>query len=56
MIGHNLGAKPHWKLMLTIVEHAVKVGGTDHVGLAADFAVQGWKTAGLHERIGTNQD
>lgn len=46
MIGPNLGTETTLETYVGHIEHAVKVGGIDHVGLAADFAVQGLKATG----------
>ena len=46
MIGPNLGTDTTLESYVDHIEHAVKVGGIDHVGLAADFAVQGLKATG----------
>jgi len=46
MIGPNLGTETTLETYVDHIEHAVKVGGIDHVGLAADFAVQGLKATG----------
>lgn len=46
MIGPNLGTETTLETYVDHIEHAVKVGGIDHVGLAADFAVQGLEATG----------
>lgn len=46
MIGPNLGTDTTLETYVDHIEHAVKVGGIDHVGLAADFAVQGLAATG----------
>ena len=50
MIGPNLGTETTLETYVDHIDHAVKVGGIDHVGLAADFAVQGLRATGAsHE-------
>lgn len=39
MIGPNLGTETTLETYVDHIEHAVKVGGIDHVGVAADFAI-----------------
>ena len=46
MIGPNLGTDTTLETYVDHIDHAVKVGGIDSVGLAADFAVQGLKATG----------
>jgi len=46
MIGPNLGTDTTLETYVDHIEHAVKVGGIDHVGLAADFAIQGLEATG----------
>lgn len=46
MIGPNLGKETTLETYVDHVEHAIKVGGIDHVGLAADYAVQGLEATG----------
>ncbi len=46
MIGPNLGTDTTIETYVDHIEHAVKVGGIDHVGLAADFAIQGLQATG----------
>ncbi|GAB5550509.1 MAG: dipeptidase [Saprospiraceae bacterium] len=46
MIGPNLGTETTLDTYVDHIEHAVKVGGIDHVGLAADFAIQGLEAQG----------
>lgn len=46
MIGPNLGTETTLETYVDHIEHAVKVGGIDHVGVAADFAVQGLEATG----------
>lgn len=46
MIGPNLGTETTLDTYIDHIEHAVKVGGIDHVGLAADFAIQGLEAQG----------
>ncbi|MDG2448586.1 MAG: membrane dipeptidase [Saprospiraceae bacterium] len=46
MIGPNLGKETTLETYVDHIDHAVKVGGIDHVGLAADFAVQGLEATG----------
>lgn len=46
MIGPNLGTETTLETYVDHIEHAVKVGGIDHVGLAADFAIQGLEATG----------
>jgi membrane dipeptidase len=49
-LGYMLGPEPGVKTTLETyvdhIDHAVKVGGIDHVGLASDFAVQGLQATG----------
>lgn len=46
MIGPNLGKETNLNTYVDHIEHAVKVGGIDHVGLASDFAIQGLEATG----------
>ena len=46
MIGPSLGTKTTLETYVDHIDHAVKVGGIDHVGVAADFAIQGLEKAG----------
>ncbi|MCC1484963.1 dipeptidase [Winogradskyella immobilis] len=46
MIGPNLGTDTTLETYVDHIDHAVKVAGIDHVGLAADFAIQGLKATG----------
>ena len=46
MIGPNLGTETTLETYVDHIEHAIKVGGIDHVGVAADYAVQGLKATG----------
>lgn len=46
MIGPDLGTKTTLETYVKHIEHAVKVGGIDHVGLASDFAIQGLEADG----------
>lgn len=46
MIGPNLGTETTLETYVDHIEHAVKIGGIDHVALAADFAVQGLQATG----------
>lgn len=46
MIGPNLGTETTLETYVDHIEHAVKVGGIDHVGLASDFAIQGLEASG----------
>lgn len=46
MIGPNLGTETTLDTYIDHIAHAVKVGGIDHVGLAADFAIQGLEAQG----------
>jgi membrane dipeptidase len=46
MLGPNLGTDTTIETYVDHIDHAVKVGGIDHVGLAADYAVQGLKATG----------
>ena len=46
MIGPNLGTETTLETYVDHIEHAVKVGGIEHVGLAADFAIQGLEATG----------
>ncbi len=50
MIGPNLGTETTLDTYVDHIEHAVKVGGIDHVGLGSDFAIQGLEASGAtHE-------
>lgn len=46
MIGPKLGIETTLETYVDHIDHAVKVGGIDHVGLAADFAIQGLEATG----------
>ena len=46
MIGPKLGIETTFQTYLDHIEHAINVAGTDHVGVAADFAIQGIKANG----------
>ncbi|MFT6827920.1 MAG: membrane dipeptidase [Roseivirga sp.] len=46
MIGPNLGKETTLETYVDHIEHAVKVGGIDHVGLGSDFAIQGLEATG----------
>ncbi|MEK9614092.1 MAG: membrane dipeptidase [Flavobacteriaceae bacterium] len=46
MIGPNLGSDTTFNTYLDHIDHAVQVAGIDHVGLAADFAIEGLKNNG----------
>jgi len=46
MIGPDLGTKTTLETYVDHIDHAVKIGGIDHVGVAADFAVQGLEATG----------
>lgn len=46
MIGPNLGTETTLETYVDHIAHAVKVGGIDHVGLGADFAIQGLEASG----------
>lgn len=46
MIGPNLGKDTTLETYVDHIEHAVKVGGIDHVGLGSDFAIQGLEASG----------
>ena len=46
MIGPNLGTETTLETYVDHVEHAINVGGIDHVGVAADYAIQGLKATG----------
>jgi membrane dipeptidase len=46
MIGPNLGTETTLETYVDHIEHAVKIGGIDHVGLASDFAIQGLEATG----------
>ena len=46
MIGPDLGSKTTLETYVDHIDHAVKVGGVDHVGVAADFAIQGLEATG----------
>jgi membrane dipeptidase len=46
MIGPNLGTETTLDTYIDHIAHAVKVGGIDHVGLAADYAIQGLEAQG----------
>ncbi|WP_235298214.1 dipeptidase [Portibacter marinus] len=46
MIGPKIGVETTLDTYVNHIKHAVKVGGIDHVGLAADFAIQGLQASG----------
>ena len=46
MIGPKIGIETTFQTYLDHIEHAINVAGIDHVGLAADFAIQGIKSSG----------
>lgn len=46
MIGPNLGVDTTLETYVDHIEHAVKIGGIDHVGLASDFPIQGLQASG----------
>ena len=46
MIGPKLGVETTFQTYLDHIEHATNVAGIDHVGVAADFAIQGIKASG----------
>lgn len=46
MIGPNLGTETTLERYVDHIEHAVKVGGIDHVGLGSDFAIEGLEANG----------
>lgn len=46
MIGPNLGTDTTLETYVDHIDHAVKIAGIDHVGVAADFAIQGLKATG----------
>lgn len=46
MIGPNLGIETTLETYVDHIEHAIKVGGINHVGLASDFAIQGLQATG----------
>lgn len=46
MIGPKLGIETTLETYVDHIDHAVKVGGIDHVGLASDFAIQGLEATG----------
>ena len=46
MIGPNLGVDTTLETYVDHIDHAVKVGGIDHVGLAADYPIQGLEANG----------
>jgi len=46
MIGPELGTKTTIETYVDHIDHAVKIAGIDHVGVAADFAIQGLQATG----------
>jgi len=46
MIGPKLGVETTFQTYLDHIDHAINVAGIDHVGVAADFAIQGIKASG----------
>lgn len=46
MIGPDPGGKTTLETYVDHIDHAVKVAGIDHVGVAADFAIQGLEATG----------
>jgi membrane dipeptidase len=47
MIGSNPGGETTLETYVDHIDHAVKIGGIDHVGVAADFAIQGLQATGV---------
>ena len=46
MIGPELGTKTTLETYVDHIDHVVKIAGIDHVGVAADFAIQGLQATG----------
>lgn len=46
MIGPDPGGKTTLETYVDHIDHAVKIGGIDHIGVAADFAIQGLQATG----------
>jgi len=46
MIGPDPGGETTLETYVDHIDHAVKMGGIDHVGVAADFAIQGLEATG----------
>lgn len=46
MIGPDPGGKTTLETYVDHIEHAIKVGGIDHVGVATDFAIEGLEANG----------
>ena len=46
MIGPDPGGETTLETYLDHIDHAVKVAGMEHVGLASDFAIQGLEAVG----------
>ena len=46
MIGPNLGTETTLETYINHIDHAVKIAGIDHVGVAADFAIEGLEANG----------
>lgn len=46
MIGPDPGGATTLETYVDHIEHAIKIGGIDHVGVAADFAIQGLEATG----------
>lgn len=46
MIGPNLGIDTTLETYINHIDHAVKIAGIDHVGVAADFAIEGLEANG----------
>nr|WP_299073741.1 membrane dipeptidase [uncultured Allomuricauda sp.] len=46
MIGPDPGGKTTLETYVDHIDHAVKIAGIDHVGVAADFAIQGLEATG----------
>lgn len=46
MIGPKLGVETTLETYVDHIEHAIKVGGIDHVGVSSDFAIQGLQATG----------
>jgi len=46
MLGPNLGVDTTLETYIDHIDHAVKIGGIDHVGLAADYPIQGLEANG----------
>ncbi|WP_052823499.1 dipeptidase [Neotamlana sedimentorum] len=46
MIGPKLGVETTLETYVDHIEHAINVGGIDHVGVSSDFAIQGLQATG----------